>query len=1581
MPLASDLSILPYGDTFDPAKDYYKILFRPGVAVQVRELNELQSMLQNQIEKFGDNIFKRGTIVDGCNFTFYDPYPYVKLVDTELDGTTAAPANYVGHYAKNSSNLMSFIINYENGFESTSPDLKTIYVKYINSGTSGSDSAYSPGDTLTIFNPNNVVQKVTITNGGSGFSNNDVSVFLSGLVVNVSSGSFNVADQITNLVKANSTIVAIDTATLASSNQIILSIKPLAVDLSSSNSSSNNWTFSNGEAIQVSGNPAVAGSIEGVIGYGANGIIRTDSTGKIVSFTMTSLGTAYTTLPTVTIKSQGNPAGVGTLNLTAVDYLAKIKIPVTGDSVGNGYAFGVSEGVIYQRGYFERVSPQIIIVEKYSQTPNNVVVGFSTLEEIVDSNIDPSLLDNSLGTDNENAPGANRLKLTPELHIMSVDAAAANDEFFELVQWSEGNPFKQNKTTSYNKIGDAMATLVNDAAGDYVTNKFKVTTRSPANSASEGTVFSVVVDPGMAYISGYKVETTRNFVIDVPKGVDTKITNNAYISVDYGNYLRIKEVGGLFQFSTGDTVDLYDTAKYFLTNSVSASTGNSTPVGTKIGTARIRSMVHESGVAGNPNSVYQLYLFNIAMNQGYNVKNIKSIYYNGTYKGIADVVLELDATTNSYIAKLQSLQNDHLLFFAGVDSLKNANNTTYRYRTIDQTQTIANTGILVKSIAASPTEFYPYSGNLTSVDMINDLYVVPISGSIKAKNPVTGNAAVVASNSTINGTGTSFITDLMEGDYVYLASNSTGGGDVRRVVSRLSSTVIKLDSNASFTNATAKVSRYFPQNIPIPFGSRDGLTANVDANRNILTLNIGQVFDGGAITAAVGVNIETVGSTQLTKTPQRDKYVRLKPSNNSSGVIQPSYLSGKITLTSGANSVSGNSTKFSTELTVGASIVAEALIYPPAATGSSNPPIKQLIPLTVSTITNDTTMTVTTAQSFGSNSVIANIKYGIPGTFKGPWCLGVADVFRLKNVYIGSNTTFVGTESDVVDAVDNFYVDHNQNANYYDLAYLYMKPNSGLTLNPTDVLLVKFDYFTGGSGGYYITPSYVSSNSAQIALNDSMSVDTLSSTAGAVSTFEIPEVNETKGAYYDLMRYFDFRPSAVNVVTPSTNSALAPINPVYALGFGNTSNPANDKKFPLPGSEIKTDIEHYMGRVDSVFVNKDGQINVVKGIPDVDPNKRYEPNMAADSLRLNNLIVPSYPTIPKSISTTLAQVLNTRVANEKYAQIRNKNKIIQTPFTQYQIEIQQPSGYTMADIGSLERRIADLEYYTSLSLLETDMKDRVIPSSIDKSLNRFKFGFFVDDFSTTISSDLDNPSYAATIEDDKVIPPKQSWTVYSNTDGITCDYTNYALITQNNATVAAVKPNDPPQPNCQPITKTANNWAVRQQITTKGTVPGKEEIDILNVRMSSVANLVTLYGHFYSQADIVQIYQGNTLIKTSNDAVLLTTADKTKMKSNAVPSNWFSNVTFSDYTVSTNSLGKAVKNSFKIQWTHNPANGRDYTIKVTKLSYIWRYALEYPVDGATISCDNTPQPNNPPVFAGTLEVIPSSFKVSSTTVI
>ena len=63
------------------------------------------------------------------------------------------------------------------------------------------------------------------------------------------------------------------------------------------------------------------------------------------------------------------------------------------------------------------------------------------------------------------------------------------------------------------------------------------------------------------------------------------------------------------------------------------------------------------------------------------------------------------------------------------------------------------------------------------------------------------------------------------------------------------------------------------------------------------------------------------------------------------------------------------------------------------------------------------------------------------------------------------------------------------------------------------------------------------------------------------------------------------------------------------------------------------------------------------------------------------------------------------------------------------LNLAEHKRYRMKDIHSLENRIKNLEYYTSLSLLETDTSNLFIRDV--NGLNRFKSGFFVDDFSTT----------------------------------------------------------------------------------------------------------------------------------------------------------------------------------------------------------------------------------------------------------
>jgi len=55
----------PYYDDFDDTKKFLRVLFKPGYAVQARELTQLQTLLQNQIAKFGSHIFKDGSQVFG----------------------------------------------------------------------------------------------------------------------------------------------------------------------------------------------------------------------------------------------------------------------------------------------------------------------------------------------------------------------------------------------------------------------------------------------------------------------------------------------------------------------------------------------------------------------------------------------------------------------------------------------------------------------------------------------------------------------------------------------------------------------------------------------------------------------------------------------------------------------------------------------------------------------------------------------------------------------------------------------------------------------------------------------------------------------------------------------------------------------------------------------------------------------------------------------------------------------------------------------------------------------------------------------------------------------------------------------------------------------------------------------------------------------------------------------------------------------------------------------------------------------------------------------------------------------------
>lgn len=1527
MPLETNLNVPPYFDDFDEKKNYYKVLFQPGVSVQVRELNQLQSLFQKQIERFGDNIFKSGTIVSGCNFSFHNDYRYVKLLDNDIFGVPIVPSVYVGKFVKNDiSKLVGFITNSVDGFESTAPDLKTIYLTYINSGSDGSFKQFQPNDTLTIFDSNNSIFSVEIADGGINFANNDIVTFTPQISLRMSSGSnFAIGDYLQNEYGANVEIVAVDTTSIT--NELLITYKPRTSDLTSSIVNYDNWTFDINQSVKDNSNNKI-GVVSTIYGKFGEGRVITDGLGIIKDVLITNGGDGYEYVPHASVISKNNTTGVDAAELTAKNFITRVQIDSAVSSVGTGYAFSVSEGVTYQKGYFLRVAPQTVIVEKYSKSPNNVVVGFYTEEQIIDYNEDNSLFDN-VNNENKNAPGANRLFLEPKLTIVPSETARANLQFFDLVEWNDGLPYKQNRITQYSRLGEEMAQRTFDESGNYVIDTFQVATISTDDPTKDSKYYTVIVDPGQAYISGYKAQTLRNYKIDVSKGLDTKIGRN-YISLNYGNYIRVQEVGGIFDFANGDYVDFYDTAKKYLSN----GGGTITASGTKIGNGRIRSMILENGIPGTGQCSYRLFLFDIKMNPGKNFAQIKSIFYNGTYKGIADVITSVNPSTSVNVAKLESTKNNKLIFSAGVESLKNSNNSTYIYRTIDQTTTFSNNslGRLIKSIASQPNEYFPYTGELSS-SQLKDLYVVPLANNLYQYDRLTGTVSVSTTSNVVTGSGTNFFSDFEAGDYI----NVEGGlaNTINKIVSITNSTSMVLQSNALISNTSAYFKRVFPKNFPIPFGSRSGLTANTDSgNSQVLTLYL-QHSNGaslglegsGTVLTAFGCNIERRNVTQDIKTALRNRFIKIR---------------------------------------------------------------------------------------------CANSAY----TTQGPWCIGVPDAFRLRNVYLAQVAT-VNTNSKNV--TDDFYIDHNQTANYLDLGWLYLIPKTKLKLTSSDYLLVEFDYFTGaGSGGYFDTVSYLNtSNSEQIALIDSLPLANLTTSA---ASFEVPEIYTYEGGYYDLLNNFDFRPSVANTVAPVTNNniASAPINPSETKTFS-----SGDKKFPLPDTSMTTTVEQYLGRIDSVFISGDegGRIYVLKGISDVDPRRRLQANHPKESLKLQIINVPPYPNITMNVSANISEILGSRIANEKRLNLRTKTKIIKPIYSTLDMQLSQPMVYTMEDIGQLERRIADLEYYVSLSILETSITNKTIPSSIDRTLNRFKFGFFADDFSTPNYSDLDNPQYAASIESEgdqswgiskspldtdanwatsdkvnpeaqtlspnkliqkatnRVVPPKQLITINYHTENI--DFIDYAIINQLNATQEILISNTYTNvvtlvsyTGCPLPETTSSNGVTTTTITTVynfityqepiNAFPGDKTYQF-TVGNNVIGAKITYFGDHHILPNSVDIYQGNTLLASSNAAANLV-QNWTQTDINLIKSYSPSFLNYQWDSSNTTGLafvrsGNGFKNSGKISWDHNKNNGNQYTLVVHKESPLFKFLIQYPI--ATTSVTSTIAPiciYLPPGYIGRIEI-------------
>jgi len=271
--------------------------------------------------------------------------------------------------------------------------------------------------------------------------------------------------------------------------------------------------------------------------------------------------------------------------------------------------------------------------------------------------------------------------------------------------------------------------------------------------------------------------------------------------------------------------------------------------------------------------------------------------------------------------------------------------------------------------------------------------------------------------------------------------------------------------------------------------------------------------------------------------------------------------------------------------------------------------------------------------------------------------LGKADIAELTQVLDANN----------VDITNRFTLDNGQRDNFYDVGRIILKPGFP---NPGNITAT-FKYWQHGTGDYFTVNSY---------RNDE-------GNNPGTTYEEIPIFNSAYGPI-QLRDAIDFRPRKDNA------------------GANFTSTGGRNARPPKPNSATTSELTHFMPRIDKLYLTRDGDYKVEKGISDLNPKAPQTPN---DSMGIYDLKLGPYIFDLKELKP----------------------------------EIIDNRRYTMKDIGHLDKRIKNLEYYTSLSLLEQSAADVQL---FEGSNPRLKNGFIVDGFRGHGIADVSNPDYASSID-------------------------------------------------------------------------------------------------------------------------------------------------------------------------------------------------------------------------------------------
>ena len=1206
MPQQTNLNVAPYFDDYDPSNDFYRVLFKPGYPVQARELTALQSILQNQIEKFGQHFFKEGAKVIPGN-TGYNRIYYGIQINNNYQGipVSAYVDQLIGTKITGQRSGVSAVVDKVLLADDSERGQLTLYINYLTSNT----------------------------------SNNSTQVFADG-------------EQLT-------------------CSEIITS---------------------------------------------------------------------------------------GLLGNTAIDAGAPFAITVANDAAITGSSFQIQNGVYFVRGQFCNVNQETLILDQYNSAPS-YRVGLFVNEEIINSDIDESLNDNSQGFNNFSAPGADRLKISLSLFKKPLDDFDDNS-FVELATIGSNNQPGVLKTqrkgagggavlggtspySSNFDLTDTLARRTYDESGNYDVKPFDVTLLeslddnignrgvfkagqfTPGGETPSDDLALYKLSPGKAYVKGYEIETLNPTFLDVPKPRDIKTLKDQSIIYNTGPTLKINSV-----FRT-PTVGIGSTYVLSLRDQRVGVSSETVP-GKEVGLARVYDFRLESGTYEVSDSDKQKNQWDLAL---YDVQTFSEIELNQSITQSVPAFVEgKDSGATAFLVNSVSagvaltvyekngnfITNEQLII-NGIDNGRTAIGITdYTvsdvqsvYGTDDNNvglntfsanvipSTLLNVGVATVGVdkGAAGTKIQSTNPNFPGITTIGNL--ISYSDLAISEDPIlsrvisvgTDNVTVVGVT-TVSGicngglpTTTSGITSvtpfLSVSDLKVLATQLDSSSD-NTLYTRLSKRNV---SNVDLTGASVVVRKTFAVNIssgrletPLPtidtsetfqpFTVKRYSLIGADGKTHELTSD---QFDFGSgntcqIRGLSNPPAANKGAT-LIATIKKQKPKAKEKIRNAVKSLVVNYSKdvasgiGTTTLNDGLTYGSypyGTRVQDKNISINDADIIEVLSVFESADTSDPSSP-----KLTLSSIITQST---TTNELIVGEQIIGQSSDAVAIVAEKPSDSVISVIYQNEHLFkegetvqfqeSGASAILSSLDSPSFDISPNFSFVDGQQSTIYNIGQIKRKSDSDAPTKKIKIYYSNGSFDSGDNGDFITVNSYDQYDYG----------------------IDIPKIDDISNS--DII---DIRPRA-SAVSSVSEGARSPLE-FKGRNFNASGNSAPN--ILASDESLLTDFSFYLGRIDRIFLSKEGQFQIKYGDPAEDPQK---PVPVDGAIEIATIRLPPY-------------LYNVAGA---------------------QIDFLDRKRFTMQDIKNLENRIKNLEYYTTLSLLETNTANMFVADG--DGLNRFKSGFFVDNF-------------------------------------------------------------------------------------------------------------------------------------------------------------------------------------------------------------------------------------------------------------